>query len=299
MAASEDRPVVLITGAAGLIGTEVARRLAPAYRIVALDVESPPGSFPREAHFVECDLTSDRATQDALRKARQLVGPRLASVIHLAAYYDFSGEPSALYEELTVGGTRRLLRALHESFQTEQFVFSSSLLVMKPADDDDVLTESSPVRAEWDYPESKLDAEAVIREERGEIPAVILRLAGVYDEGGHSPPICQQIWRIREKKLESFFFPGDPSHGQSFVHLEDAANCIRSVVDRRGELEPHEIFLVGEPDMLSYGELQDRIGDLVHGQEWPTLRIPAPLAKAGAWVKEKTRSGTRSSSSPG
>jgi nucleoside-diphosphate-sugar epimerase len=215
------------------------------------------------------------------------VGQQLASVIHLAAYYDFSGEPSPLYENLTVEGTRRLLRGLRELFDTAQFVFSSSLLVMKPAQGDQKLDEECPLQAEWDYPRSKLQAEEVIREERGEIPTVILRLAGAYDELGHSPPITQQIWRIREKKLESFLFPGDRSSGQSFVHLDDVARCLRAVVEHRHELGRDETFVIGEPDVLSYGELQDRIGEAIHGREWPTLRVPAPVAKAGAWLKEK------------
>ena len=34
------------------------------------------------------------------------------AVVHLAAYYDFSGEPSDLYERVTVQGTLRLLNGL-------------------------------------------------------------------------------------------------------------------------------------------------------------------------------------------
>ena len=55
-------------------------------------------------------------------------GTRIASVIHLAAYYDLSGEPSPLYEQIIVGGTERLLEQLRQ-FQVEQFVFSSTMLV--------------------------------------------------------------------------------------------------------------------------------------------------------------------------
>lgn len=121
---------------------------------------------------------------------------------------------------------------------------------------------------------------------------MILRIAGVYDADGHSPLITQQIWRIREKKLESFLFPGNRSHGQSFVHLDDVAACFRAAVERRGDLEPLEVFLVGEPRTLSYGELQDRIAELVHGHEWPTFRVPAPVARAGAWLKDKLRTDT-------
>jgi nucleoside-diphosphate-sugar epimerase len=38
---------------------------------------------------------------------------------------------------------------------------------------------------------------------------------------------------------------------------------------------------------MSYAELQDCIGELVHGEDWPTIRIPKLVAKAGAWAQEK------------
>jgi nucleoside-diphosphate-sugar epimerase len=63
-----------------------------------------------------------------------------------------------------------------------------------------------------------LEAERVIQEERGSIPAVILRIAGVYNEDCNSIPLAQHISRIYEKRLESYFFPGDADHGQPFVH---------------------------------------------------------------------------------
>lgn len=88
----------------------------------------------------------------------QRQGARVASCIHLAAYYDFSGEPSPLYRTLTVEGTQRLLRGLRR-FEIEQFVFSSTHIVMRPADEGDVISEESPVEPAWDYPRSKLAAE--------------------------------------------------------------------------------------------------------------------------------------------
>jgi nucleoside-diphosphate-sugar epimerase len=117
---------------------------------------------------------------------------------------------------------------------------------------------------------------------------VILRIAGVYDENCHSIPIAQQISRIYEKRLESYFFPGDAGHGQAFVHLKDLVDCFDKVVELRHELNTHEVFMIAEPDVMSYAELQDQIGELIHAQEWPTIRIPKVVAKAGAWVKEKT-----------
>lgn len=284
---SQPRPNVLITGASGLIGKNVCGKLKDDYRLFGMDKASPEDRELPLQH-VPADLTNDADLRRAVEELQSHCDGRLASVIHLAAYYDFSGEPSPLYDELTVEGTRRLLRELHEQeFHVEQFVFSSSVLVMKPADSDEVLTEESPTQAAWAYPQSKLEAEELIARERGDIPAVILRIAGVYDEQCHSLPISQQIARIYEKQLESYVFPGDKSRGQALVHLDDLAECIARVIVRRGELQDEEMFLVAEPDVMSYDELQDQIGELIHGSEWPTMRIPKVLAKAGAYVQEK------------
>ncbi len=279
------KPVVLVTGSSGLIGTRLVETLAADYTVVCLDVKRP-NSSPADSEWIECDLTSDEGAQAALEAVANLVGRRIASVLHLAAYYDFSGEPSPLYKKLTVDGTRRLLGGL-QSFDVEQFVFSSTLLVMEPVDDEhEVLDESSATEGEWDYPKSKLAAERVIAKHRGDIRAVVLRIAGVYNEDCNSIPIGQQISRIYEQTMESHFFPGDSDHGQPFIHLDDLAACFQQVVARRGELEPLETFLIAEDELLSYEQLQDRIGLLIHGEEWTTVRIPKAVAKAGAWVKD-------------
>lgn len=281
------RPVILITGAAGLLGTAAARALAKDFDLVLFDIREPEATPELSStEFIDCDLTDDRSVSQAMARLRDRHENRLASVIHLAAYYDFSGEPSPLYETLTVEGTRRLLAELKD-FHVEQFVFSSSLLVMRPSEPGKPLVESSPTQAEWAYPQSKLATESVVEEGRGEIPAVILRIAGVYTEDCRSIPIAQQIRRIYERDMESFFFPGNADHGQSFVHLEDVVQCLVQTVRRRQELDPFEIFLIGEADTMSYAELQEVIGEMLHGRQWPAIRIPKPLAKAGAWVKDK------------
>jgi nucleoside-diphosphate-sugar epimerase len=280
------KPVVLVTGSTGLIGGRLVAALATDYRVVGLDVERPKNAVVGTVS-IECDLTNDESVTRALAETREKAGDQLASVIHLAAYYDFSGKPSPLYRDLTVEGTKRLLRKL-QAFQVEQFVFSSTLLVMEPAEEGEIISESSPLEDQpWDYPRSKIETELLIRREHGDIPTVILRIAGVYDEDGHTVPIAQQISRIYEKRLQSYFFPGDSSHGQAFVHLEDLVDCFKKVLGLRGKLGDYEVFLIAEPDVMSYADLQEQLGELIHGEEWPTIRVPKILAKAGAWAQEK------------
>ncbi|MEW4453452.1 NAD(P)-dependent oxidoreductase [Bremerella sp. JC817] len=277
-------PVVLVTGSGGLIGSRVCPRLQERYTVVGIDLHPPEEPNEHLDDWYRVDLTEQDSVSQAIAQVKADYGDRLASVIHLAAYYDFSGDPSPLYDELTVNGTRRLIDEL-QTMHVEQFQFSSSLLVMESVGVGQRLTERSPTNAEWAYPESKLKTERVLQEERGDIPVLVLRIAGVYDEQGHSLPVSHQIQRIYEKQMESYFFPGNEKCGQSFVHLDDLAECIVSAVDRRNQLPPWKTLLIGEEDVMSYAELQEAIGRNLHGQEWPTIRIPAFVAKAGAWVK--------------
>ena len=163
----------------------------------------------------------------------------MASVIHLAAYFDFSGEVSPKYQEVTVEGTRRLLRGLRElKFHVEQFVFSSTMLVHAPCEPGQVINEEWPLDPRWPYPQSKVETEHMIDAERGAIPTIILRIAGVYDDACHSIPLAHQIERIQERHITSKLFPGHISHGQSFVHVDDLVEALVRTVDHRQSLPP-------------------------------------------------------------
>lgn len=112
MRAESTKETVLVTGSSGLIGRAVAERFSGHVNVVSFDREGPPPHPPVTVEYVCVDLTSDESVRMALERVRYAYGTRIASVIHLAAYYDFSGEPSPKYEEVTVRGTERLLRGL-------------------------------------------------------------------------------------------------------------------------------------------------------------------------------------------
>ncbi|MFL0419421.1 vitamin K epoxide reductase family protein [Sphingomonas sp. 179-I 2A4 NHS] len=278
-----EKPLVIVTGATGNLGRSVAAALSSDYRIVGLDRREDALAFP----VMKVDLGSDESVRDVLSTIRATYGERIASVIHLAAYFDFTGEEHPLYRSVNVEGTRRLIRGLQE-FEVEQFVYSSTMLVHAPCSPGDRIDESWPIAPGWAYPKSKAQAEQVIREEHGSIPYAILRFAGVYDEETAVPTLVNQIARIYEREFESFFYSGSPLVGQSMVHREDLVEAVRLTVERRGELPPQTEILIGEPEALGYDALQDEIGYLIHGiQDWPTLRVPKPIAAVGVWAQDK------------
>ena len=275
-----DKPVVIITGASGSVGSSLAEALRPHYRVVGMDTSKPDD----DPDAIEFDLTSDDSVQDAMREFRERHGERIASVVHLAAYFDFSGEQRPQYQQVNVEGTRRLLRALQD-MQVEQFVYSGTMLVHEAAEPGQRIDEDAPIRPRWAYPQSKAAAEKVIRDEHGDIPYVLLHLAGLYDDETAVPTLSQQIARIYERDLQGYLYSGDLDAGQSMVHREDMIDAFRRTIDRRDRLPDALTVLVGEPDAMGYEALQDALGELIHGEEWATLRVPGPVAKAGAWAQ--------------
>lgn len=281
---AREKPVVLITGSSGLIGSRLIDRLADKYQCIGLDKK---GNFHpnKKLETIIFDITDPSSIEAAMERVKYAYGESIASVIHLAAYYDFSGEESPLYEKVTVHGTEDLLEVL-KGFEVDQFVFSSTNLVYKPTDPGKKISEEWPLEPSWNYPQSKVETEKIIHSKKGSIPAVILRMAGVYDEKGHSIPISHQIQRIYEKKLTSYFYPGDLLHGNAFVHLDDLIDAVERAVDLRNEIPDETVINISESETFSYEELQNEIGELIHGKEWNTMEIPKPLAKAGAWAQD-------------
>lgn len=280
---SDEKPIVLITGATGNLGRSLAETLRQDYRIVGIDLKARDVGFP----VLEADFSSDGSIAQCMALFRERYGNQIASVLHLVAYFDFTGEDNPLYSSVNVEGTRRLLHALQD-FEVEQFVYASTMLVHAPCRPGERITEEQPIDPRWAYPRSKAEAEAVIKAEHRAIPYVLLRMAGVYDEQSTVPTMAQQMARIYERDLESYFYSGSTLVGQSMLHRDDMLDAFRRTVDRRKDLPPDTELLIGEPDAIGYDALQDELGYLMHGEkDWPTLRLPKAVAAAGAWAQDK------------
>ena len=281
--ARDGKPIVLITGAAGNIGRSLAKALADRYAVVGIDLKGGGTDFP----LIEADFTDDASMDGAMRRFRAQHGDRIASVVHLAAFFDFSGEDKPEYRTVNIEGTRRLLRALRP-FAVEQFLYSSTMLVHAPVRPGQRIAEDRPIKPGWAYPKSKATTEEVIRAEHGDMPFVLLRLAGVYDEKTSVPTFSNQIARIYERDFQSHLYSGDTDAGQAMIHRDDMIDAFVRAIDRRADLPPDAEILVGEPDAIGYDDLQDRLGELLHGEEeWATIRVPAGVAAIGAWAQDK------------
>jgi len=146
------------------------------------------------------------------------------------------------------------------------------------------ITEDSPIGPTWAHPESKAKTESLIRAECGDIPAMLLRVAGVYDDHCHSSPLAHPIQRLYEQQLSSHVYSGETSHGQSFLHEDDLLDVIERVVDRRAQLPRESAILLSESKTLSCNELQHTFLRLIHNESRETHNVPGSIAKTGAAV---------------
>lgn len=275
------KPLVVITGAGGNIGSALTQKLKRDYQVVGLDRD------PEDAELVG-DLTSADSLTLAFRELGDRYGKKIAAVIHLAAYFDFTGVKSPLYEEVNVKGTQKLLEAL-QGFEVERFIYAGTMLVHQAASPGELVSERTPEAPKWAYPQSKADTEQVIRDHSNGMPYTLLHLAGLYDDITAVPTLAHQIARIYERDMKAHLHSGDPDAGQSFIHIDDMLEVFKRCVDRRNDLPADCTILAGEAEVMSYSQLQDALGRLIHGEEeWRTITLPQPIAKAGAWLEEKS-----------
>lgn len=278
--------IVLITGSSGYIGSALTKKLSVHFKIIGLDRDIPKKKVEGVDYYA-LDFSSSDELHKVIKELRQKFGTKIKSVIHLVAYYSFSGEESDLYQKITVEGSGNLLRTLNEFFQVEQFVFSSTMLVHEPASSGEEIDEESPVSPSWPYPQSKVKAEEIIAREKGDVKVVNLRIAGIYDDYGHSVPIGNHIMRIYEQHFSSLLFPGNYHNRQSYLHLEDLLEAIFLLIKKSESLPDSITLVLGEDEALSFKELQSLIGKELYGKEWPIIRVPPFFARTGAYLLQK------------
>lgn len=255
---------VLVTGATGFIGTEVARQLSHAGLRPRVMVRRPTRASLLDGLDVEAvhgDLTVPDTLPDAVDGCD--------AVIHLGGRAVF--EPARRLEPTFVAGTRALADAA-EVAGVRRFVFGSSLLVHAPSAA--AITADTPPGPVIDYGRVKLRMEQELAARTG-LSVASIRLPHVYGAGD------QLFANVRRGVLA---VPGRGNPPFSHLHVHDAARVL--IAAARGTWEG--ACGIGDRDPAGWdrflGELQRLLPRLV------VVRLPAPLALAGTAMMRLLRS---------
>jgi nucleoside-diphosphate-sugar epimerase len=260
---------VLVTGAAGYIGSVVVSALAAGgHEPVALVRASP--AAPRDAaqHRVG-DLLSPQTLTAALAG--------VDVVCHLAGLTrarDSWQEPLR-YFEVNVGGTLCLLRAM-DSVGVRRLVFASAgALYGTP--ERQPMTEDLPANPPHPYAASKAAAESAIgwQARSGALGATVLRLFNIAGGRDTDPTrILPRILAVAAGDSPNLQINGDGTAVRDFLHVTDAADAFVAAVDHGapvGTVRPYNIGSGRGSSMLDVVAAAER----VTGRAVPLVHRPA------------------------
>ncbi len=168
--------VVLVTGGAGLLGSELIKRLvskgytARAFDLPAVDFWRVNGLEGVE--IFKGDVTALDDTKEAIKGVE--------AVFHLAAILPpISEKNRELTMSVNVGGTENILNVVREEAPQALLVFSSSVAVYgNTASEEPPISENHALSAIDNYSESKIRSEKLIRGAR--VAYTVLRISGIF-----------------------------------------------------------------------------------------------------------------------
>lgn len=224
---------ILITGAAGFIGSHVAEALAKAgFEILGIDNYSTGRRENLEGTGIrveECDITQEITVNGVFSTFQP------QAVVHLAAQAAITTAQTNPQKDLKINGigTLNITRAC-ECFDVKQLVYASTSAVYG-----DRLTlampESTPLRPDNYYGASKLAGELYVHI-ADLVMKTILRFGNVY--GPRQIPIGenQVIARMLNHLMygEDFYIFGDGKQKRDFVYVEDVAQAVVKSIGQRG-----------------------------------------------------------------
>ncbi|MCD6680061.1 MAG: SDR family oxidoreductase [Burkholderiaceae bacterium] len=251
---------VLVTGAAGYVGSLLGARLAGEHHVVGTDIRERNG-LPFA--LVRLDIR-DPALVDLLR------AERIGHVVHLASVLD-AGRDRAREFDIDVNGTRNVLRCCVDAGVGHLVVASSGAAYGYHADHPDWIDEDQALRGnpEFAYSDHKRRVEELLAEHRQRHPQLrqlILRPGTIL--GATTDNLITALFRA--KRILAIHGSASPF---VFVWDEDVVGAIEHGL--RNDLAG--IYNLAGDGALTVREIAAVLGK-------PVLELPANLLRAALWL---------------
>jgi len=279
-----DSPLALVTGATGMVGSHLARRLLDeGWRVRALARASSDTAL-LESWGVE--IVRGDVGDSPRDLAAHLAGAEY--VFHCAAMVS-DWAPLGEMMRVNVEGTRHLAEAALATGSLKRFVYLSSMVVfgMHPQRD---LDETAPLIHTGDnYNLTKIRAEETVQQfvRERKLPAVIVRPPYVY-----GPRDRQFLPRVLENLRNGRFrFVGSGEQPLSLVYVGNLVEALYLAA-----VKPHvvgEVFLITDGQAIT----RTRMMEIICGEAgylMPTSHVPTLLVRAacpiieGLWLLKRS-----------
>jgi nucleoside-diphosphate-sugar epimerase len=275
MPPSQRKKVIVITGAAGFLGSALTVDLAGDFQIIALDQRVPSAPLQKTVPEVPWEIVDiskseqvDAFFQDTIRRYG-----RVDFILHFAAYYHFGNEWRAPYTQSNIRGTSHILRA-GERVGAGRIVFASSIAAQIPPPPGEALTEHSPTSDYIPYARSKSIGERRVREYSSRLPGVVLRIGGVFDDWCELPALYSLIKLWGGPSPLNHCIPGRGLTGMPYLHRRDLVGMVRRCIEYRDRLGPYEILFASQDGAVTHKELSAGLWTLVRTTPPRGISIP-------------------------
>ncbi len=247
---------ILVTGAAGFIGSHLSERLIDlGHEVVGID------SFTPYYSRVLKDLNAEDIKAKGVKLfEKDLVTDDLIEyvdgvevVYHLAAQPGISAtEPFETYLDNNIIATQRLLEAVKDLSGLKFFVnIATSSIYGKNA----TLPEDTAPKPASYYGVTKLTAEQLVLAEQRDngFPACSLRLFSVYGERERPDKLYPRVYRSLFTDYKFPYFEGSEDHLRSYTYVGDVIDGFIMAMDKMDKCQG-EIFNIGLDAAITTGE---------------------------------------------
>jgi UDP-glucose 4-epimerase len=213
---------ILVTGASGLLGTEICRQLKQDSKneIWAVDNHSRSNTIPECDKFLELDLTSGANFEQLPTDFDYIY--HYAAINGTKNFYD---RPNQVMWTNMVTDFNMFELATMCGEKLQKFVYASSSEVVSddpvsPVPEHTNITINNIHNARWSYRLPKVCAENFLSNSK--IPYVMLRYFNIYGDNSKSGHfLADQIVKIKNSVFEIV----GPTETRSFCHVEDAVQA--------------------------------------------------------------------------
>lgn len=260
----------LVTGANGFTGAHLVRHLIrKGYEVRGLirptsKLDALAGTSVEYAH---ADLAEDRSLASIV--------DGVDVVFHIAAAFRSEAIPRRRFEEVNVGGTKRLLEAARRT-GVERFVHCSTVGVQGEIENPPA-TEEAPYRPGDHYQRSKRDGEVLALEffRRTGLPGTVVRPAGIYGPGDRR---FVKLFRAIDSRRFRMIGPGTVRYHLTYVDDLVAGIALAGETDAA----VGEVFTLAGSNSVTINELVSTVAAAL-GRRLPRGRIPVgPVRLAAA-----------------
>ncbi|MBN1356203.1 NAD(P)-dependent oxidoreductase [bacterium] len=279
-------PGMVLTGASGFLGRHFLDVMKRHHKIFAIARRSQVrcnAPVHVNIHWYQVDIADLDHIESVFREIRREGGAE--SVVHFAAYYDFTGEEHPDYYRSNVNGLRNILKVT-KILHPKRFIFSSSVAACSFPKKGHYIDETSPPDGSHIYAVTKALGESLVSEFSDFVPTSIVRLPALFSDWCEYPPLFMFLQTWLSEAWNSRILGGTGLSAIPYLHVRDAVSYFRTLLLDYIPREPCEIFIAGGDGATSHLELYNAATLNRYGSVRKPRLMPRPLCGLGMWMLE-------------